>query len=252
MTRRPLLAGNWKLHLGPGAARSLAAAIAAKVGDVAEVDVAVFPTALAVPAVVEALRGSMIGVGLQWASPHAQGAYTGTNSSVLAREVGCSWLLAGHSEVRRDLAEDDARVRSSVLGGLDAGLLPMVCLGESLEERRADRVEDVITRQLAALYDGLPADRAAVLTLAYEPLWAIGTGETATPDQAQAVHALIRGWLADRFPAFVAAETRVLYGGSVKPSNAAELLAQPDIDGALVGGASLDAESFAAIVNAAR
>ena len=252
MSRRPLVAGNWKLHLAPKAAGALAEGLAGRLSDTEHVDLVVFPTALSLTAVVPALAGSGIHVGVQEIEPVQTGARTGGNSAAMAREVGCGYALIGHSERRQHWGETDASVRAKVDAARDAGLLPMVCVGETLEERDAGRVEEVVFRQVAAAFEGLEADVAATITLAYEPVWAIGTGRTATPAQAQEVHAAIRGWLADHYPAFVAEQVRVLYGGSVKPSNAAELLACPDIDGALVGGASLDAASFAGIVAGAR
>jgi triosephosphate isomerase len=251
LPRRPIVAGNWKLHLGPSSATALARALreAFLAGTAAEV--VVFPTAMSVPAVVAALADTEIGVGVQWAGPADAGAHTGHNSPAIAREVGCGWMLVGHSEARQHLDATDARVGARVQAALAAGLLPMVCVGESLDERDAGMLHTVLERQVDAAFDGLAADQVATCTLAYEPVWAIGTGRTASPEAAQEVHAFLRAWLRRRYPAFVADGMRILYGGSVKPSNAAELLAQPDIDGALVGGAALDAASFEAIVRAA-
>jgi triosephosphate isomerase len=166
--------------------------------------------------------------------------------------MGCSYALIGHSERRQLFGENDADVRAKIDTARAAGLLPMVCVGETRAEREANRVEEVVFRQIAAAFEDIEPDVAATITVAYEPVWAIGTGLTASPAQAQEVHAKIRGWLAEHYPAFVAEQTRILYGGSVKPGNAAELMACPDIDGALVGGASLKADSFAGIVEAVR
>lgn len=251
-SRRRLIAGNWKLQLGPTAAAAHAAALRDRLLAVEDVDLAVFPTAMSIPAVVDALKRSNVRVGVQWASSHAEGAYTGANSPAIAREVGCGWVMCGHSEVRGDFGETDARVHGAIRAGLKHGLLPMLCVGESVEERAAGRLREVLERQLELAYGSLHADEAATVTIAYEPLWAIGTGVTATPDKAQEAHAVIRRWLLGRFPEFVAAQVRVLYGGSVKASNIAGLLACPDVDGALVGGASLDVDAFCAIVDAAR
>ncbi len=192
-----------------------------------------------------------MGVGVQDVEVAQSGAYTGANSAAIARELGCEYALVGHSERRQLYGETDERVASRIRAALAAGLLPIVCVGETLEQRRAGRVEEVVHGQVAAALQGLEPDQLGTLTLAYEPIWAIGTGETATPDQAQAVHASIRAWLHDHYPAWIGDQVRIQYGGSVKPANAAELLACPDIDGALVGGASLTAASFAAIVDAA-
>lgn len=252
MSRRAFVAGNWKLHLGPTDARAFAEQLRASLLDVDDVDLAVFPTTLSVVPVVEVLADTTIHVGVQWAGPDPEGAFTGRNSVLHARQAGCGRLLVGHSEVRRDLGVDDARVRSTVLAGLRAGLLPVICLGETLAEREAGQVSAVLLRQLSGALEGLAPDEVATCTLAYEPVWAIGTGRTASPEQAQEAHALLRGWLAAHHPPFVAEQIRILYGGSVKPDNAAELMAQPDIDGALVGGASLQLDAFRAIIDAAR
>jgi triosephosphate isomerase len=251
MSRRPFIAGNWKLHLGPRPAAALARELVAALADRGDVDVALFPTALSATSVLEAVEGSGVYVGLQEIGSQNRGAYTGTNSAQMAREAGCTQVLIGHSERRQLYGETDAGVAAKAALALASGLLPIVCVGETLEERDADQVDAVVHRQLAGALDGLAADAIASLTIAYEPVWAIGTGRTASPAQAQEVHASIRGWLAAHFPAFVANDVRIQYGGSVKPGNARELLACPDIDGALVGGASLDAASFAAIVRAA-
>lgn len=251
MARRPFVAGNWKLNLGPDDARALAEALRSRLSSVRDVTVAVFPTALSVPAVLEVLRGSGIGVGLQEIEVAPTGAFTGANSAAMARAIGCEYFLAGHSERRQLYGETDAQVSRRLVAGLQAGLLPILCVGETLDERRAGRVEEVVHRQLRVALEALERDQVGSVTIAYEPVWAIGTGETATPGQAQEVHASIRAWLRERYGAGVADDVRIQYGGSVKPGNARELLSCPDIDGALVGGASLDADSFVAIVEAA-
>lgn len=250
MARRPFLAGNWKLNLGPAAAASLASELRERLAGRTGVTIAVFPTALAIPAVAPILRGSAIGVGVQEIEAVAAGAYTGANSAVMARELGCDYALVGHSERRQRWGETDASCAAKLAFALRSGVLPIYCVGETLAERRAGRVEEVVFRQLADGLAGLATDQVAAITLAYEPVWAIGTGETATPDQAQAVHAAIRGWLRAKHGDAVADDVRIQYGGSVKADNARELLAAPDIDGALVGGASLDAAGFTAIVDA--
>lgn len=249
MRRTPFLAGNWKLHLGPEEARVLARTLRDEVGDLRDRTVAVFPTAISIPAVVEALRGSAIAVGVQEVEVAPTGAFTGANSATLCRSVGCEFALVGHSERRQLYGETDAQCLRRIQASLQAGLLPIYCVGETLAERRAGRVDEVVFRQLRDGLAGLHRDQIATCTIAYEPVWAIGTGETATPDQAQAVHAAIRGWLRDQV-GDLADGIRLQYGGSVKAANAAELMACPDIDGALVGGASLDAAAFAAILRA--
>lgn len=250
MSRRPFIAGNWKLNLGPTDAAALAAELVPALANRGDIDVALFPTAISLVPVLHALEGSGIEAGPQEIDAQTSGAYTGQNSATMAREAGCTRVLIGHSERRQHYGETDAGVRAKVGTALAAGLLPIVCVGETLEERRAGKVEDVVFRQTAAAFEGLTADQAATLTLAYEPVWAIGTGETASPAQAQEVHAALRGWLRSHYPSFVADQVRIQYGGSVKPSNAAELLSCPDIDGALVGGASLKVDSFAGIIAA--
>ena len=249
--RRPFIAGNWKLNLGPREANELAAQLVAALAG-RSCDVAVFPTALCVPTVLDRLSGSGIGVGVQEIAAQPKGAYTGTNSAVIARELGCHYALIGHSERRQQFAETDENVNAKVHLALGSGLLPIVCIGETLAQRDNGEVDAVVHAQLAGAFAGLSPDQVATTTLAYEPVWAIGTGRTATPVQAQAVHASIRGWLASNYPGFVADQVRIQYGGSVKPHNAAELLACPDIDGCLDGGASLTSEAFAGIVSATR
>lgn len=251
MNRRPMVAGNWKLHKGPKAATALALGILDQLLDVEDVDLAVFPTALSVSSAQAVLNASRIDVGIQMVHADDHGAHTGQNSATMAREVGCTWALIGHSEVRSELHQSDSDLAGSLAAVLRAGLLPMLCIGETLEERQSDQLESVLTRQLASALEGLEEDQLMAIVIAYEPVWAIGTGVTATPSQAQDAHAWVRQWLRDHCSARVADSIRLLYGGSIKPHNAAELFAQPDIDGGLVGGASLTAESFAAIARAA-
>lgn len=250
MSRTPLIAGNWKLNLGPGEAASLAGDLTQALSDRGDIQAAVFPTALCVGLVTQRVSGSGITVGVQEINDTHVGAFTGTNSARMAREAGCTWALIGHSERRQLFHETDEGVQRKVRAALDAGLLPMVCVGETLDQRDAGRVDEVITQQMSVALGTLTPDEVATVTFAYEPVWAIGTGRTATPEQAQAAHATLRATLRERYPAFVAEQCRILYGGSVKPGNAAALLACPDIDGALVGGASLKAESFAGIISA--
>ncbi len=254
MSRRLLVAGNWKLHLAPSEAADLARTLCAHLDAHAvcdAIDVAVFPTAFAVDRVVGASAGVGLQVGTQWTSAHTTGAFTGANSAAIARSIGCTWALAGHSEVRRDLQEGDEQVGASLQAALSAGLLPLLCIGETLDERDAGGVAEVLERQLHGALKDLVSDQVATCAIAYEPVWAIGTGRTASVEQAQDAHAVIRAWLRTHHPAFVGNQVRVVYGGSVKAENTAELLRAPDIDGVLVGGASLTAPSFLAIVDAA-
>lgn len=251
MARRPFIVGNWKMHKGPAEADALALALKKGLASGGAADVGVAPPAVSIPAVIQRLQHTGIVVAGQDLHPEPSGAFTSAVSGEMLRQAGCTHVIVGHSERRRWFGDDDAMVGRKVQAALRAGLLPIVCVGETLPEREGGDAEGVVIRQLEAALGSLPADQLASTTIAYEPVWAIGTGRTATPATAQAMHARIRGWLEERFPPFVARQLRIQYGGSVKPSNAAELLSQPDIDGALVGGASLDSASFVAIVEAA-
>ncbi|MEL6345956.1 MAG: triose-phosphate isomerase [Myxococcota bacterium] len=254
MARRPFIAGNWKMNLGPGDAAALAGALKTALAGVADVsvDVAVAPVAVSIPAVAAQLNGAGVHIAGQNLHPETKGAFTGAIPGEMLREAGCTYVIVGHSERRKLFGEDDALINQKVHAAFRAGLLPIFCVGETLEQRDAGDAESTVLDQVKAGLAGLAPDQVVSTTLAYEPVWAIGTGKTATPAQAQQMHAVIRGWLAENYPAFVSEQIRIQYGGSVKPHNAAELLAQPDIDGALVGGASLKAESFSAIVEAGR
>lgn len=250
MGRRIFVAGNWKMHKGPAQADALATALKAALVDAVTVDVAVAPPSISIPAVAARLKHTGIHVAAQNLHQALGGAFTGELAGEMLREAGCSYVIVGHSERRHVFGEDDATINAKVHAAFRAGLLPILCVGEKLDQRQAGSAESVVTGQLASGLAGLSADQVAAVTIAYEPVWAIGTGHTATPAQAQSMHATIREWLAGNFPAFVARQLRIQYGGSVKPHNAASLLSQPDIDGALVGGASLDADSFVSIIKA--
>jgi triosephosphate isomerase len=250
MSRTSFVAGNWKLNITPPEARELARALKAALAERGDCIVAVFPTALSIPATLEALQGSGIGVGIQEIEVEPTGAFTGSNSAKMARGMGCEYALVGHSERRHGYSDSNGRVGLRLAAALDAGLLAILCCGETLEQRRAGRVDEIVHRQLDAALATIQADQLSSITVAYEPVWAIGTGETASPAQAQAVHASIRSFLRQRF-GDAANQMRIQYGGSVKPTNAEELLSCADIDGALVGGASLSAESFAEIIRKA-
>lgn len=254
MSRRPFIAGNWKMNLGPGAAAELAGALATALASMADdtVDIAVAPVAVSIPGVIAQVNGSGIHVAGQNLHPEVNGAYTGAISGEMLREAGCTYVIVGHSERRSLFHDDDALINKKIHAALRAGLLPIFCVGETLAQRDAGDAESTVQRQVEIGLSGLEADQVAAITLAYEPVWAIGTGRTATPETAQQMHAMIRGLLAAQYPAFVSEQLRIQYGGSVKPHNAADLLAQPDIDGALVGGASLKADSFVAIAKAAQ
>lgn len=233
-------------------ARQLAREVVEAVGDPKDVLVAVCPPFISLHGVAEVVQGTPVGLGAQNMHPEPEGAFTGEVSAAMLRSVGCRYVILGHSERRQYFAEDDAFVNRKVLAALANGLVPIVCVGETLAQRREGRVEDVVSTQVRGGLAGVKVDDPAQLVIAYEPVWAIGTGETATPEQAQEVHALIRRLLTEQFGEEKARGIQVLYGGSVKASNAAEIFAQPDVDGGLIGGASLKAAEFAAIVQAAQ
>ncbi|MBN2495700.1 MAG: triose-phosphate isomerase [Deltaproteobacteria bacterium] len=249
--RTPFIAGNWKMNLAPAEAAELARGIAGAIAGLTGVRVALAPAACALQAVCEALAGSPIAAAAQNCHWEASGAFTGEISPEMIRDLGCRHVIIGHSERRQYFGETDETVNKKIHAAFRAGLEPIVCVGETLEEREAGRTMEVVGRQLDGALAGVAAERATVATLAYEPVWAIGTGRTATPEQAQEVHAFLRARLAERYDRDVADRIAIQYGGSVKPGNAEELLGQPDIDGALVGGASLKVDSFAAILRVA-
>ena len=243
-SRRPLVAGNWKMHKTGPEAREFCAALAGLVGEDPAVDVAVCPPYTALEASADALAGAPIAVYAQNVHENEKGAHTGDISAAMILATGADGALVGHSE-RRAAGDTDAQIAIRVRNAIDAGLLVVLCCGESLETRQAGETEAWVTRQIrSALEHVQPADIAR-LVIASEPIWAIGTGETASPAQAQEACAIVRRVAAEKVDGEV---LRVLYGGSVSPANAAELMSQHDVDGALVGGASLDPESFAAIV----
>ena len=252
MTRRLFIAGNWKMNLTPAEADTLAQALKRELIDETAVDIAVAPTFLALPAVISRLKHTNIHVSAQNLHPKSSGAFTGEISGEMLRTAGCEYVLIGHSERRTIFGESDSFINEKCHAAFRAGLLPILCVGESLAQRDGGQAEGVVCAQIMAALDGLSADQVVAITIAYEPIWAIGTGRTASPQQAQDMHAVIRAFIRENYPSYVADQLRIQYGGSVKPHNAAELLAQPDIDGALVGGAALSAESFAAIIKASQ
>lgn len=249
MSRTPFVCGNWKMHkTGPEAA-ALVAELVAGLGEVAgRVEVAVAPPFTALAAAVQAAAGSPVEVAAQDVHWEPKGAFTGEISAPMLAAAGCRYGIVGHSERRQLFGETDETVRRKAGALLAAGIRPIVCVGETLAEREAGRTLEVVDRQVRQGLAGLGAEPLAALTIAYEPVWAIGTGRTATPAIAQEVHAFVRARLAERFGS-AAQVIRVLYGGSVKPENVDDLMAQQDLDGALVGGASLDPEAFARIVH---
>ncbi|MCB9777365.1 MAG: triose-phosphate isomerase [Alphaproteobacteria bacterium] len=251
MSRRLFIAGNWKMHKGPRDADALAVELKRALVDHPSVDLAVAPPAISIPAVVARLQHTGIAVAGQDLHDQVSGAFTGAISGEMLAQAGATHVLVGHSERRALFGDTDQIVAAKLQAAFRAGLLPILCVGETLSERDAGQAEAVVARQLSTALSSLSIDQVLTLTIAYEPVWAIGTGRTASPAQAQEMHASIRGWLASRYPREVPATVRIQYGGSVKGSNAAGLLSQPDIDGALVGGAALTADSFQAIVAAA-
>ena len=250
--RRKFVAGNWKMNTTRAEAVALAAALAAKIGASSNCDVAVCPPSLYLEAVGEAIGGSAVALGAQNCYHEAKGAFTGEISPQMLKDIGCKYVILGHSERRQIFKESSADVNRKVVAALGVGLLPIVCVGETLDQRQAGQTAAVVREQLEGSLANLSAEQMASITIAYEPVWAIGTGVVATPEQAEEVHADLRRLLETRYNSQVAAATRIQYGGSVNAENAATLLAQPNIDGALVGGASLKADSFLAIVQAAQ
>jgi triosephosphate isomerase len=251
MMRRPILAANWKMFKTRAeAARFVEDFLPLVEPSLERADVVIAPATTALDRVGEALGTSRVSLAAQNVNAAAEGAHTGEISVGMLTDIGCRYCIVGHSERRTLYGETDEGVAAKAGALLGAGIRPIVCVGESLEEREGDRTTDVVGRQLEGSLAGIEAGQAAELVVAYEPVWAIGTGKTATPELAQEVHAFIRAQLEARFGAG-GAEIRIQYGGSVKPDNVAAIMAEPDIDGALVGGASLDPESFAKIVGSA-
>ncbi len=252
--RRPFIAGNWKMNLDRDSSVALAADVMKKLEQWnrrEQVDVAVCPPSCYLDAVARAAHRSILGVGAQNMYHKPAGAFTGELSAAMLLDVGCRYVILGHSERRHILGETDEDVNNKVKAALAAGLVPIVCVGETLPQREAGKTLEVIRTQFSGSLAGLGTEQMTALVIAYEPVWAIGTGRTATPEQAEEVHLDLRKIMADCYNNQVAESVRIQYGGSVKPDNAADLLAQPNIDGALVGGASLKADSFLEIVRAA-
>ena len=249
--RKPIVAGNWKMNKTGAEALALAGEIARALGDFEPVDVVLCPPFTALHAVARAIGGTRIAMGGQTLHWEKSGAFTGEVSADQLLEAGCAHVIIGHSERRQFFGETDATVNRRLRAALAAGLAPIVCVGETLEQRKTGRAEETIREQVQKGLAGLAPDVLGKLVIAYEPVWAIGTGVTATPEQAQDTHAFIRGLLKEMGGAAAAASARIQYGGSVKPANAKDLFSRPDIDGGLIGGASLEAASFIAIVKAA-
>ena len=252
MSRRSFVAGNWKMNKTIDEGKALAADLRTRLEGYGKCEVAVCPTYLGIASVVDALKGTNLGVGAQNMHWEKSGAFTGEISGPMLVAAGCQYVIIGHSERRQYFGETDATVNKRLKAALGYKLKPIVCVGETKEERVNNITEEVVRKQLLDGLDGLKVEDLASVTVAYEPVWAIGTGLTASPAQAQEVHAFIRALIVSKFDAAAGDALRIQYGGSVKADNAKELLSQPDIDGALVGGASLVAADFEAIVKAAK
>jgi len=250
--RRSFIAGNWKMNTDVHSSVKLAEGVVSGCKDIAgsKVDVAVCPPFVYLQQVGKALQSSHIALGSQDIYFEQKGAFTGEISAAMLKDIGCAYALCGHSERRHVIGETDELINKKVHAAILGGLLPILCVGELLDERKANKTDEVVTRQMKKGLAGLIAEKMSAVTIAYEPVWAIGTGLTATPQQAQEVHALIRKLVAQMYDRKIADAIRIQYGGSVKPDNAGELMSQEDIDGLLVGGVSLKAEDFVAIVKA--
>ncbi len=250
--RRPIVAANWKMNKTPAQTQEFLQGFLPKFGSACGSDAVIIPPFTSIPAGAQLLAGnSLVGLGAQNMHPESSGAFTGEVSAEFLRQLDVGYVVLGHSERRQLFGETDAFINQKVLAAFNAGLTPILCIGETLQERDAGQLESVCRTQLEGGLANVPADRISGVVIAYEPVWAIGTGRTATPEQAQDAHAFVRSVLANLYGADRAAEVRIQYGGSMKPGNAAELMAQPDVDGGLVGGASLEAGSFFEIVAAA-
>ncbi len=249
--RRPMVAGNWKMNKTLGETAELLKALKPQLQNIDSVDLVVCPPFIDLPLTKDILEGSNIKVGAQNMHWEASGAYTGEVSATMLKDL-CDYVIIGHSERRAMFGETDETVNKKVMAALNAGLLPIVCVGETLEENEAGQTEAVVDRMVREGLKGLSQEQAGQIVIAYEPVWAIGTGKTATPDQANDVHKnVVRPILREMFGEELGNSIRILYGGSVKPGNAAELFGQSDIDGGLIGGASLKAADFAGIVDGA-
>jgi triosephosphate isomerase (TIM) len=247
--RKPVIAGNWKMYKSAPETRAFLEKLAPLVAGSAHVEVVACAPFVDLPAAIEAAGNTNIEIGAQDVFWLKEGAYTGEISAPMLAAIGCRWVIIGHSERRQYFGETDETVLKKTIAALDAGLKPIVCVGEKLDERESGATEAVLAGQCAGGIRGLDAEQFASIVIAYEPVWAIGTGKTATPEMAADAHRFLRGEIRTHFGEEAAEACRILYGGSVKPDNIKALMAQPELDGALVGGASLDPVSFASIVN---
>ena len=249
--RKTFICGNWKMNTRAESGAALAKALVDGLPLNSGAEVGVCPPACYLSAIASVVGDSAVGLGAQNMLAEDDGAFTGEVNASMLTDLGCKYVILGHSERRQFFGETDEGVSNKALTALSSGLVPIVCVGETLDQREADQTEAVVAGQIKGSLAGISADQMPTVVIAYEPVWAIGTGKVASPEQAESVHAHIRTLLTDMFGAEVAEQVRIQYGGSVKPGNAAELLGQPNIDGALVGGASLKAEDFLGIIAAA-
>ncbi len=247
--RTPLIAGNWKMHKTVAESVETAGQLAKMVADARDVEIMIAPAFTALASVSQVIRGSAVGLGAQNLFWEEQGAFTGEVSAPMLVSAGCRYVIIGHSERRQLFGETDETVNRKIGAALHAGLVPVFCIGETESERDAEKTFSVLDKQIQKGLEGFVSEDLASLVIAYEPVWAIGTGKAATPRQAQEVHAFVRTRIQERFDGAFAEGIRILYGGSVKPANVGELMALADVDGALVGGASLDAETFSRLVH---
>jgi triosephosphate isomerase len=247
--RRPLIAGNWKLHNSIDEARTLVGELCEKLTDVRNTDILLAPSFTSIPVAAQICASSHIKVGGQNCYPEPQGAFTGEVSALQLKDAGCEFVILGHSERRQIFKEDDSFINAKVHAVLEQGMLAILCVGETLEQREDGELFEVINTQIQLGLEEISAEQMEHVVIAYEPIWAIGTGKTASSEDAAEVHAYIRGLLQGVYSHTVAQNTRIIYGGSVKPDNISTLMAQADIDGALVGGASLKTADFSAIAN---
>jgi len=246
--RRPLIAGHWKMYKTQSEATETAKQLIRYVGAVTDIDMMIAPTFIALTAVFAAIKNSPVALGAQNLYWEDEGAYTGEISAPMLKSAGCQYCIIGHSERRQYFGETDETVNKKIKAAIKAGLQPVFCVGETEKEREAGQTLSILDKQVKKGLEGLVSEQLDPLIIAYEPVWAIGTGKTATDDQAQEVHRFIRSLVKNNFGQALSDSIRILYGGSVKPDNIANLMAMPDIDGALVGGASLSAESFSQII----
>ena len=249
--RKTVIAGNWKMNKTPTETKEYMAQLKAMMPKGRWCDVCLCVPAVCIPAAVRAMRETRVGIGAENCSQHASGAYTGEIATNMLVDAGCKYVIIGHSERREMYGETDASVNAKVLAALEAGLTPILCCGETLEQREAGITNDFITMQIKLALAGVPEEKIRKVVIAYEPIWAIGTGRTATPEQAQEVCEMIRTVIRKLYSSKTARATSILYGGSMNEKNAFELMAQPDIDGGLIGGASLVPEKFVKIIEAA-